>query len=213
MNMEENTEYHVSDETLNYHIDNILTYKKFLENILSEIKSDNYNKDMIKLLSRHIEKSLSEISNETTLFEYNKHDDNFIPSVKIVSVDSDTSDSNSDDESIEKKLEFYQAKMDLYSPHLLPKAEPNTVAFKKIYEEDNTNVEMIHYNPELVTEHKYFTDIRENKDSNQPTCDFKPKDQLAYKFLNDNLELDNYHYLKIFDLNRIDNYCNSVKIY
>lgn len=214
MNLEENTEYYISDETLNYHIDNILSYKKFIENVLLEIKSNKYNKNMIKLLSRHIEKSLSEISNDTTLFEYDKHEeDNFIPSVKIVSVDSDTSDSNSDDESIEKKLEFYQAKMDLYSPHLLPKAEPNTLAFKKIYEEDNTNIEMIHYNPELVTEHKYFTSIQDVTDSKQSISNFKPKDQLAYNFINDTLELDNYHYLKIFDLNRINNYCNSVKIY
>ena len=114
MNMEENTEYYIQDESLKYHVDNILSFKKFLENILLEIKSNNYNKNMIKLLSRHIEKSLSEISNDTTLFEYNKNDeDDFIPSVKIVSVDSDISenisDSNSDDESeesITKKLDF-----------------------------------------------------------------------------------------------------------
>ena len=38
MNSEGNPEYYISDETLNYHIDNILTYKKFLENILKESK-------------------------------------------------------------------------------------------------------------------------------------------------------------------------------
>ena len=213
MNSEENTEYYVQDQSLNYHIDNILSYKKFLKNILFEIKSNKYNKNMIKLLSRHIEKSLSEVSNDTTLFEYDKNeDDNFIPSVKIVSVDSDTSESNSDDESITKKLEFYQTKMDLYSPHMLPKAEPNTLAFKKIYEEDN-DFEIIHHNPNPVTESKYFTSIQNVTDSKPSTNDFKPKDKLAYDFLNDKLELDNYYYLKTFDLNRIDNYCNSVKIY
>ena len=213
MNSEENTEYYVQDESLNYHIDNILSYKKFLENILLEIKSNKYNKNMIKLLSRHIEKSLSEVSNDTTLFEYDKNeDDNFVPSVKIVSIDSDTSDSNSDEESISKKLEFYQTKMDLYTPHMLSKAEPNTLAFKKIYEEDN-DFEIIHYNPNPVTESKYFTSIQDVTNTKQSTMDFKPKDKLAFDFLNDKLELDNYNYLKTFDLNRIDNYCNSVKMY
>jgi hypothetical protein len=213
MNSEENTEYYVQDDSLNYHIDNILSYKKFIENILLEIKSNKYNKNMIKLLSRHIEKSLSEISNDTSLFEYDKNeDDNFIPSVKIVSVDSDTSDSNSDEESISKKLEFYQAKMDLYNPHMLPKAEPNSLAFKKIYEEDN-DFEMIHYNPNPVIESKNFTSIQDVTDTKQSTTNFKSKDKLAFDFLNNSLELDNYNYLRTFDLNRIDNYCNSVKIY
>jgi len=213
MNSEGNPEYYISDETLNYHIDNILTYKKFLENILSEIKSDNYNKDMIKLLSRHIEKSLSEISNDTTLFEFdNNEEDDFIPSVKIVSVDSDTSDSISDDESITKKLDFYEAKMDLYKSHMTPKSEPNTLAHKKIYEEDN-DFEMIHYNPNPVIESKNFTSIQESTEFKPSTNDFKPKDKLAFDFLNNSLELDNYNYLRTFDLNRIDNYCNSVKIY
>ncbi len=213
MNSEGNAEYYISDETLNYHIDNILSYKKFLENILLEIKSNKFNKNMIKLLSRHIEKSLSEISNDTNLFEYDKNeDDNFVPSVKIVSVDSDTSDSDSDDESITKKLEFYQTKMDLYSPHMLPKSKPNTLAFKKIYEEDN-DFEIIHHNSNPVMESKNFTGIQESIDFKSSTNDFKPKDKLAFDFLNNKLELDNYNYLKIFDLNRIDNYCNSVKIY
>jgi len=213
MNSEENAEYYTSDETLNYHIDNILSYKKFLENILLEIKSIKYNKNMIKLLSRHIEKSLSEISNDTTLFEYDKNeDDNFVPSVKIVSVDSDTSDNDSDDESITKKLEFYQTKMDLYSPYMLPKSEPNTLAFKKIYEEDN-DFEIIHHNSNQVIESKNFTGIQENIDFKPSTNDFKPKDKLAFDFLNNKLELDNYNYLKTFDLNRINDYCNSVKIY
>jgi len=213
MNSEEYAEYYVEDQSLNYHIDNILSYKKFIENILLEIKSNKYNKNMIKLLSRHIEKSLSEISNDTTLFEYDKNeDDNFIPSVKIVSVDSDTSDSNSDDESITKKLEFYQAKMDLYTPHMLPKAEPNSLAFKKIYEEDN-DFDIIHHIPNTVIESKNFTSIQDVTDTKQSTTSFKSKDKLAFDFLNNSLDLDNYNYLKTFNLNRIDNYCNSVKIY
>ena len=214
MNSEENTEYYISDESLNFHIDNILSYKKFLENILLEIKTNKYNKNMIKLLSRHIDKSLSEISNDTTLFEFDKNEeDDFIPSVKIVSVDSDTSDSISDDESITKKLDFYEAKMNLYESHMTPKSEPNTLAFKKIYEDDN-DFEMIHYNPNPVIESKCFTSIQEEvSDTKQSTSDFKPKDKLVYDFLNDKLELDNYNYLKFFDLNRIHSYCNSVKIY
>ena len=213
MNSEENTEYYIQDETLNYHIDNILSYKKFIENILLEIKSNKYNKNMIKLLSRHIDKSLSEISNNTTLFEFDKNEENdFIPSVKIVSIDSDTSDSISDDESITKKLEFYEAKMNLYESHMTPKSEPNTLAHKKIYEEDN-DFEIIHYNPNSVIESKSFIGIQDSPETKPSVSDFKPKDKLVYDFLNNKLELDNYNYLKFFDLNRIDNYCNSVKIY
>lgn len=210
MNSEGNAQYYLSDESLNFHIDNILSYKKFLENILLEIKTNKYNKNMIKLLSRHIDNSLSEISNDTTLFEFDKNEeDEFIPSVRIVSVDSDTSDSNSDDESITKKLEFYEAKMDLYKSHMVPKSEPNTIAYNKIYGEDN-DFEIIHFNPEPVIKSKSFTSIPDTKPS---TSDFKPKDKLVYDFLNDKLKLDNYNYLKFFDLNRINNYCNSVKIY
>jgi len=214
MNSEDNTEYYLKDQDLNYHIDNILSYKKFIENILLEIKTNKYNKNMIKLLSRHIDNSLSEISNDTSLFDYDKNeDDNFTPYVKIVSVDSDTPDSNSDDE-LTTKLDFYQAKMDLYSPHILPKAEQNTLAFKKIYEEDN-DFEIFHHNPNPVIESKNFIGIQDNnnQDPKQSVSNFKPKDKLAYEFLNNKLELDNYNYLKTFDLNRINDYCNSVKIY
>ena len=73
----------------------------------------------------------------TSLLKIQPNSIAFIPSVKIVSVDSDTSDSISDDESITKKLDFYEAKMDLYKSHMTPKSEPNTLAHKKIYEEDN----------------------------------------------------------------------------
>jgi len=212
MNMEENTEYYIQDESLKYHVDNILSFKKFLENILLEIKSNNYNKNMIKLLSRHIEKSLSEISNDTTLFEYNKNDDDdFIPSVKIVSVDSDISenisDSNSDDESeesITKKLDFYQSKMDLYSPHIVPKT-----TYEKIYEDstdlyEESKLQIIHYNPDSDS----VTSIQDTSSK-----DIKPKDKLVHEFLNNNLKLDNYHYLKSLNLDNINNYCNSTKIY
>ena len=216
--MEENTEYYIQDESLKYHVDNILSFKKFLENILLEIKSNNYNKNMIKLLSRHIEKSLSEISNDTTLFEYDKNnDDNFIPSVKIVSVDSDISenisDSNSDDESeesITKKLDFYQSKMDLYSPHIVPKT-----TYEKIYEDstdlyEESKLQIIHYNPDPDS----VTSIRDTSSKDiEEKYNFKPKDKLVHEFLNNNLKLDNYHYLKSLDLDNINNYCNSTKIY
>lgn len=286
MNHEVNLEYYVQDETLNYHIDNIVSYKKFLENLLGEIKSNNYNKNMIKLLSRHVEKSLSEISNDTTLFDNKQEDDNFIPSIRVVSIDSDSSDlseCNTDEdneETTQNKLEFYKTKMELYSPFVSSNtpSKPNTLAYKKIYDDepdfldDSHNLldtvynktpltqslcyetsisgyktklkdylqpKNIHFSPDCVIPYKNFVgnqDLLEEKfdylkDSTQLTSDksvnmttkiedcrqppeiFKPKDKLANEFLNNNLELNNYHYLKSFNLNRISNYCNSVHIY
>ncbi len=316
MNTESNIEYYVQDETLNPHIDNIISYKKFLENLLDEIKVNNYNKNMVKLLSRHIEKSLSEISNDTTLFDYTKKDeDNFTPSVRVVSVDSDTSDSDTesdvsdydtddavgalsdDEESQKKKLQFYKTKMELYSPHVTF-AKPSTMnqyyetyndepefldetpgstgtvynPYNKCYvngygtnPSDYSHSQNIHHSPNHVTSHGYFLRSNSNsslnkdpldekldyyssiysnstkqellndtiestdatnllnttngdssnklEDQKQPFSTQKPKDKLANEFLNNNLELNNYHYLKSFNLDRINHYCNSVNTY
>lgn len=232
MNTESNLEYHLQDETLDYHIDNIVSYKKFLENILLEIKSKNYNKNMIKLLSRHIEKSLSEISNDTTLFEYNKaENDIFIPSVRVVSVDSDTSDNESDMSENEK------TKIELYSPFV-----SSTRAYKNIYDDEPdflddalslpesvyktySQPKNIHFSTDCVKPYKNFEDstqLTRNslvntmtifEDCKQPPNISKFKDKLANEFLNNNLELNNYHYLKSFNLDKINNYCNLFNVF
>ena len=326
MNSESNLEYYVSDETLNPHIDNIISYKKFLESLLGEIKIDNYNKDMVKLLSRHIEKSLSEISNDTTLFDYSKKEENkFTPSVRVVTVNSDTSDSDvesdiydydtddtkdtkdtndtndtndavgalSDDEASQlKKLQYYKSQMELYNPSgsftksnsLMVNDEPDFIdeplytinAVYNSYTKNNINSSNydeldyetkssdyshsrdIHYSPIHVQSHEHFLKRNDkesclNKDSLEEKLDYysrftkqlestnstkqvestnstkqvestsstkqveelksKFKDKLANEFLNNNLELDKYHYLKSFNLDRINNYCNSVNIF
>jgi hypothetical protein len=371
MNSESNIQYYVQDDTLNPHIDNIISYKKFLESVLDEIKSNNYNKKMIKLLSCHIEKSLDKISNDITLFDYNeKEDENedktFTPSVKIVSVDSDTSDSDeesdatayaSDDnfenvsdneDSKKKKLHFYKTKMELYSQGV-SFVKPNTLhdmyndepEFLDEYSDYNSNgysattkdclalqyplseacpkytldskldhvsgfnskldhvsgfnskldhvsgfnskysdytpSQDIHSSSQTKSKsHGYFlrheskdnlnkdsldekldyyssvyssltqqeqeqtketlspptstvndsvkdinneTSNNKVEDQNQPpnllkvNLKLKSKDKLANEFLNNNLELYNYHYLKSFNLDRINNYCNSVSLY
>jgi hypothetical protein len=327
MNLESNNQYYVQDDTLNHHIDNIMSYKKFLENVLDDIKSNNYSKKMIKLLSCHIEKSLNEISNDTTLFDYDeKEGETLTPSVRIVSVDSDTSDTDeesdataydSDDgfgnvsdneDSQKKKLQFYKTKMELYSPGV-SFVKPNTLhdmyneepAFLDEYSDynstytpnsksdsisrlenetkldygiesifsDYTPSQNIHSSSEIKSKsHGYFlrrglneslnkdpldekldyyssvyssltqqeqpketlsqptstvndsvkvinneTPIKKAEDQKQPPTFLKPKDKLANEFLNNNLELYNYHYLKSFNLDRINNYCNSVNIY
>jgi hypothetical protein len=330
MNLESNNLYYLQDDTLNHHIDNIISYKKFLENVLDEIKSNNYNKKMIKLLSCHIEKSLNEISNDTTLFDNDEkedEDETFTPSVRIVTVDSDTSGSDeesdgtaydSDDDfgnvsdnedSQKKKLQFYKTKMELYSPGV-SFVKPNTLqdmyndepAFLDEYSDynstytpnsksdsvsrletetkldygiesifsDYTPSQNIHSSSQIKSKsHGYFlrrglkneslnkdpldekldhyssvyssfiqkeksngtlsqptstandsvkdinneTSNKKAEDKKQPPTFLKPKDKLANEFLNNNLELYNYHYLKSFNLDRINNYCNSVNSY
>ena len=50
--------------------------------------------------------------------------------------------------------------------------------------------------------------------TNNPPQDVpKSKDKLANDFINNNLQLNKYHYLKSFNTDRINNYCNSISTY
>ncbi len=343
MNSDSSSEYYVKNTSLNCHIDNIVSYKNFLDNILKEIKQKNYNKNMIKLISKHIEKSLSEISNDTTLFQYSdgEEDSELTPSVKIVSIDSDTSDSESDvsdydsedavdgvsdEEDQKKKLQFYKTKMELYQnkhsgklthhsvygdniyndePDFLDDGisvsnpyqyqaqnkypyqslgsksysyqSPNSSANSYSYLRQNSSPTSYQRNEHMDygigksvhfshgtkpymnhTGFKLDGDKEANKDpieqrldmysslysgllnndkheteksssvsntspgastssetnTNKPPEDVpKSKDKLANDFINNNLQLNKYHYLKSFNTDRINNYCNSVSTY
>ncbi len=86
MSTEVNVDYYSNDDTLNSHIDNIIILKKYLDKLLREIKSGEYNTVEIKKLSQISEEFFNE-REDTPISEYK-----FNPRSSIVEIKSDTSD-------------------------------------------------------------------------------------------------------------------------
>ena len=57
-----NEEYYTNNSSINVHIDNIISFRDFLNTLLDEVKSGEFNTKMIKDLSRTVEKFYNEIT-------------------------------------------------------------------------------------------------------------------------------------------------------
>jgi hypothetical protein len=300
MSIEVNFDYYSEDDILNSHIDNVIMMKKYLDTLLKEIKSGEYNLEQIKKISLVAEEFFNEI--DCTKSEYK-----FNPKSSIIELNSDTSESDSDLESVvylddektrEQKLLTYQNKMEKYmspsksqdkfrtynsdysglynEPEFLDDDEKqvnsNYILHSKIPNKDGNSLMVPHntpyhhelqinlYNQHLNKSHstngsslfpeqkttisspltyekvpdeeydrleKMFqtgftgmnkqgtiseTPISENKTSSDIPKP-KSKDKLVDEFLNNNLELDNYHYLKSFNNQRVDSYIEQCYTY
>lgn len=308
MSTEVNYDYYSEDDLLNSHIDNVLMLKKYVDTLLKEIKSGEYNVGQIQKLSSLTESFFNEIHDD-------KNDNNeykFNPRTSIVELNSDTSDSDaesdeaddSDDDSKtrEQKLQLYKTKMEKYlepgkgfrsqysglygdaydiyndEPEFLdddnkpysqqiiktqpsskdghfavtPYNTPSQPSYLNSYKQVSfrsaenavANVRQNHVGLDYGTLKPYQNQITStqsqkkepivpdeqfdkletfskqctsNSDSETKSEGFKlssdipkskPKDKLADEFLNNNLELNNYHYLKSFDISRVNNYVN-----
>lgn len=246
-----NEDYYTNNNSINVHIDNIISFRDFLNTVLHEIKSGEYNTLMIKKLSQMVEKFYNEVGDNNDLFKSNinflTEQTKLTPKLVESYIDSDSDDESditivSDTDSANnsyniskffshKNLDHYNDDSDFINEKNSSKTyntqhEQSVIAnYNKLREQ---SVSKLDYYQSLYEQHKKeFNDNSKNEnvnsknenvnsDSDQnPENNKKPKagDKLVEDFLNNNLELNNYHYLKNSNLNNINNFCKNCYVY
>ena len=90
-------DYYTNNSSINIHIDNIVSFRDFLNAVLSDIKSGEYNINMIKNLSKTVEKFYNDIGDSEDIFKPDNED--FTDSNQLIPKTVETysaSDSDSD---------------------------------------------------------------------------------------------------------------------
>ena len=264
-----NEDYNINNSSINIYIDNIVSFRDFLNAILTDIKSGEYNIHMIKNLSQTVEKFYNNISDNIDNISNNSDNiDNsnnknstdskqLVPKTVVTYQYSDSEDTESEDA---KSVISVMSSSDLENAGSIKKSAYSIVKFlsHKPYDVPNDNPDFLeeHTSPTKsknislhssftrtqepkVVEYNYYQslfeqhkqEVNENKVlSDEPPCPsgiiykktnidsfipFKPKneDKLALAFLNNNLELNKYHYLKNFNQSRVNNFCVLSYIY
>lgn len=277
-------EYYTNNSTINMHIDNIMSFRDFLNAVLSDIKSGEYNVQMIKNLSHTVEKFYNEIGDSEDIFKsnagkqdesrpltpkavetylYSDSDDDLESIATVVSgVGSDISDTPPSRSPYTIGKYFSHNPRDVYNdepeflddettttPHNTPQynklqCSPNTINYSNYYSNiRNKKVSEYDYYQSLYDNYCQESDNKQkknsyalfetNSDDNEKTephvvshvtfekvnieppvpPETKPVDKLAQAFLNNNLELNKYHYLKNINQNNINNFCTLSYIY
>ncbi len=257
-------DYYTNNSSINIHIDNIISFRDFLNAVLTDIKSGEYNIQMIKNLSHTVEKFYNEIGDNDDIFKpstiHHSEDKKFTPKIVETYPESDSdaesditivsgldSDSDSADYSGKKSAysvanffshkpqhvqnddpdfldDYYSPSPPVSTPHNTPQNSSLMTSYSKLRE---SKVVQHDYYQALYEKHRQ--EVNENRkepssplsvkfekteeDSYIPPEPAKPVDKLAEAFLNNNLELDKYHYLKNFNLDRINNFCQQSLIY
>jgi len=252
-------DYYTNNSSINMHIDNIISFRDFLNAVLSDIKSGEYNIQMIKDLSHTVEKFYNQIGDNDDIFKpstLNQFEEKkLIPKIVETTQDSDSDvesaitiasglDSDSDSDNPGKKSAYNVVNFFSHKPQHVQNDDPD---FLDDYHSPSSPVStpqnsslMTSYSmlrePKVV-QHNYYQalyekhrqEVSENRkepssplivkfektedDSDIPREPSKPVDKLAEAFLNNNLELDKYHYLKNFNQDRINNFCQQSLIY
>ena len=250
-------DYYTNNSSINIHIDNIISFRDFLNAVLSDIKSGEYNIHMIKNLSQTVEKFYNDIDDNGDIFkpnngnstetkqlipktvesyQYSDSDSDDIESV--ITVVSGMSESDSENAGSEKKSAYNVSKFFSHKPYDVSNNDPdflddyygpttqNTSLNSSYTRPQGQNVVQYDYYQSLYEQHKQETKESTNYSGDQlgsssitfekthsssfgPPEQPKYVDKLALAFLNNNLELDKYHYLKNFNQNYIDNFCAS----
>lgn len=260
-------------QNMGTHIDNIMSLKNYLDNLVNDIQLNKTSNDVI-----------IKVSKETERFFQNIENDGNTLTPKIVEMISDTSSENdmeSDSSDNDSDDDLYQDKMQTYFKHSVYDDEPdfidndnsgmninikpvpqtpnNTPLNKTLLENykkfQSEKQELLSYKPyssqypkqsfepktepsinknqQLVSDEAYdYLErlMKKNEESmginSQPGENYgtvnplpptdipkKPKDKLADEFLNNNLILDKYHYLKSFNIDRVEQYILSCSNY
>jgi hypothetical protein len=245
-------DYYTNNSSINIHIDNIISFRDFLNAVLSDIKSGEYNIHMIKNLSQTVEKFYNDIDDNGDIFKPNN--DNSLESKQLTPKTVETyqySDSDSDDTESIITVVSGMSESDSENPKSPSKSAYSITKFfsHKPYDVSNNDPDFLddYYGPttpqntslnsrtqeQKVVQYDYYqslyeqhkqevteqktesTSITFEKSNSGTFSPHEPKhvDKLALAFLNNNLELNNYHYLKNFNQNHIDNFCASSYIY
>jgi hypothetical protein len=217
-----NFEYYSTDDELNNHIDNILTFKNYIDSITQDIKRGDYDTNTIKKLSKLSEDYfLNDNSNE---YKFNP---------KIVEINSDTSDDDSEITTIYSPSENSSNRN--YNTSLLTNYEPYDNTDPDFLDEQTTYSSKLDYNnPKEIsnigdlfdtksndtdTEYKEklydkYMSLAKESQTNYTQIDYnKPKDKLINDFLNNSLKLENYYYPKIGYQNMYITFYNNSQYY
>jgi hypothetical protein len=102
MNETGNYLYYTNKSEINSKIDNILSFRQFLNTILSNLRVGKYNKTMIEMISNTVKKFYSKVSDKNELYDadnsdFEDIDNNSESKLELISVSSsDTSDSDTE---------------------------------------------------------------------------------------------------------------------
>ena len=192
MNHRLNHEYYSDDIVINSHIDNIISHKNYLDSILTQIKSGIFNNKLIKKLSKIAETFFNEMDNG--------NDENvFIPSIKTIDTSDNDSNGESDNESV---------------------CELGNISDNETYNEKLNHNNKDTKDANFIDEYEKYSQIYESNNNitipiNQSTSSqvSKSTDKLADNFLNNNLELNNFYYLKLYNIKNINNFCKDCYVY
>jgi hypothetical protein len=257
-------DYYTNNSSINMHIDNIISFRDFLNAVLTDIKSGEYNIHMIKNLSHTVEKFYNQIGDNDDIFKPSTltqfEEKELMPKIVETYQESDSdvesditiaSGPDSDSDSIDypgKKSAYNVASFFSHKPQDVQNDDPD---FLDDYHSPSPSVSTPHNTPQnsslmtsysklrepKVVQHDYYQELYEKhrqevdenrkehssplivkfekteEDSDINREPSKPVDKLAEAFLNNNLELDKYHYLKNFNQDRINNFCQQSLIY
>ena len=252
-------DYYTNNSSINMHIDNIISFRDFLNAVLSDIKSGEYNIQMIKNLSHTVENFYNEIGDNDDIFKpsssqseqkqlmpkvvetFNDSDSEAESDITIMSVSDSDSAEYSGKKSAYSIANFFSHKPQNDDPDFLddyygpsssietPYNTPHQTSMSGYSKMRESKVVQYDYYQNLYEKHKQEVDEnmkishepsspksvkfeKTNDDSELPP-QTKPVDKLAEAFLNNNLELDKYHYLKNFNENRVNTFCSMSLIY
>ncbi len=192
MEFNTNYDYYSDDLSLNNHIDYIILYKKYLDSLLNDIKNDKINKKLIKQASKIARrffnsKQYLEESDDIKAYDSGSESEfDFKPMTKIITISDTESDAESDiaihDASDDDMTQTY--KPSNYTKGLLTEYN-NSPEFLDL----STSSDYLKQSIKPLTKIEYL----------QPTYVNKINDKLADDFLNNNLQLNKYYYLKSFN--------------
>jgi len=263
MSSENKENYYTNNSSINMHIDNIISFRDFLNAVLTDIKSGEYNIQMIKNLSHTVEKFYNDIGENDDIFKPTSSNQNeekkLTPKVIETShgsdLDSDVesditiatvSDSGSTDYP-SKKSAYNISNYFSHKPYNVQSDDPDFLDdyYDSVTTQQNTKNEsslMSSYSKtreHKVVQHDYYKSLYEKhkeevdetrNDKTEPSYPLNVKfektniepdvqseskyaDKLAEDFLNNNLELDKYHYLKNLNQERVNTFCAMSLIY
>ncbi len=211
MEFNTNIEYYSDDLTLNKHIDYIVLYKKYLDALLDDIKNGRINKKLIKQASKISRKFFNskhylELEESYDIKDYSSESEtesefDFKPMTKVITISDTESEVESDiaihDGSEDDILQSYKSSN--YTKGLLTEYN-NSPEFLDTSSDYNNLIDKYTfgsngYSSNVKQSIKPLTKI----EYQQPTYVNKINDKLADEFLNNNLQLNKYYYLKSFN--------------
>lgn len=190
MNTDTNNDTNLDDNIINVQIDNIIMLRNYINDVLDEIKYCPINSDeQGSSLSTKVKETGNIIKIQNLSLVAEKIFNNIV-------IDSDIElNSNSEPECLEEK------------------SQNNSVLYEKDLDKEYERLEKLH---KLLIDSKLSNNnpvLEQLTDSNSLISKPTNKDKLADEFLNNNLDLTNYYYLKSLNIFRVTDFIKQSYTY